>query len=242
VVEIACQSGFEHPQFFNKLFKRKTSESPLEFSQSLIRNSINFSSAGNFPDPTPVIMNAYNEDLHNQVVNVLQNQALSRKNLAAQGDAAMFTLYDAQGARLSAAAVLQAARDEQVVAESIKEPAAGSNIDLNNLLLSAGAANNYLRQSVKNTAIAAFGVQIASNAVIRLASDIGSIYNLVQAGIAGNEMNDLAHQVMEVTNQTAYSAELASKHGMDVAVFTSKVSWAPVLTTSKLQAVPCLHY
>lgn len=34
VAEIAYQLGFEHPQSFNKLFKRKTSLSPLEFRQS----------------------------------------------------------------------------------------------------------------------------------------------------------------------------------------------------------------
>ena len=34
VAEIAYQLGFEHPQSFNKLFKRKTNLSPLQFRQS----------------------------------------------------------------------------------------------------------------------------------------------------------------------------------------------------------------
>ncbi len=34
VAEIAFQLGFEHPQSFNKLFKRKTNLSPLQFRQS----------------------------------------------------------------------------------------------------------------------------------------------------------------------------------------------------------------
>lgn len=34
VSEVAYQLGFEHPQSFNKLFKTKTSQSPLEFRQS----------------------------------------------------------------------------------------------------------------------------------------------------------------------------------------------------------------
>ena len=34
VAEIAYQLGFEHPQSFNKLFKKKTNLSPLEFRQS----------------------------------------------------------------------------------------------------------------------------------------------------------------------------------------------------------------
>ena len=34
IAEIAYQLGFEHPQSFNKIFKRKTSVSPIEFRQS----------------------------------------------------------------------------------------------------------------------------------------------------------------------------------------------------------------
>lgn len=34
VAEIAYQLGFEHPQSFNKIFKRKTNVSPIEFRQS----------------------------------------------------------------------------------------------------------------------------------------------------------------------------------------------------------------
>jgi AraC-like DNA-binding protein len=34
VSEIAYQLGFEHPQSFNKLFKSKTKQSPLDFRQA----------------------------------------------------------------------------------------------------------------------------------------------------------------------------------------------------------------
>lgn len=36
VAEIAYQLGFEHPQSFNKIFKKKTDTTPLEFKQSFI--------------------------------------------------------------------------------------------------------------------------------------------------------------------------------------------------------------
>ncbi|WP_317193165.1 helix-turn-helix domain-containing protein [Pedobacter endophyticus] len=32
--EIACQLGFEQPQSFNRLFKSKTNQTPLEFRAS----------------------------------------------------------------------------------------------------------------------------------------------------------------------------------------------------------------
>lgn len=38
VAEIAYQLGFEHPQSFNKLFKKKTTKTPVEFKQSFHNN------------------------------------------------------------------------------------------------------------------------------------------------------------------------------------------------------------
>lgn len=38
VSEIAYQLGFEYPQSFNKIFKRKTSLTPIEFKLSLVKN------------------------------------------------------------------------------------------------------------------------------------------------------------------------------------------------------------
>ncbi|HJP62947.1 MAG TPA: helix-turn-helix transcriptional regulator [Mucilaginibacter sp.] len=38
IAEIAYRLGFEHPQSFNKLFKRKTNQSPVAFRQSFLQN------------------------------------------------------------------------------------------------------------------------------------------------------------------------------------------------------------
>lgn len=38
VAEIAYQLGFEHPQSFNKLFRNKTSQTPVQFKQSFFHN------------------------------------------------------------------------------------------------------------------------------------------------------------------------------------------------------------
>lgn len=38
VAEVAYQLGFEHPQSFNKIFKKKTNITPLAFKQSLYKN------------------------------------------------------------------------------------------------------------------------------------------------------------------------------------------------------------
>jgi len=38
VAEIAYQLGFEHPQSFNKLFKNKTRQTPVQFKQTFHHN------------------------------------------------------------------------------------------------------------------------------------------------------------------------------------------------------------
>jgi AraC-like DNA-binding protein len=38
VAEVAYQLGFEHPQSFNKLFKKKTSQTPVQFKQLFHHN------------------------------------------------------------------------------------------------------------------------------------------------------------------------------------------------------------
>ncbi|WP_317126291.1 helix-turn-helix transcriptional regulator [Chryseobacterium sp. 3008163] len=38
VAEIAYQLGFEHPQSFNKLFKNKTNQTPVQFKQGFYHN------------------------------------------------------------------------------------------------------------------------------------------------------------------------------------------------------------
>jgi AraC family transcriptional activator of pobA len=38
VAEVAYHLGFEHPQSFNKIFKKKTNQTPVAFKQSFYKN------------------------------------------------------------------------------------------------------------------------------------------------------------------------------------------------------------
>ena len=54
-------------------------------------------------------MNSYNDNLHADVLASLQSQELDQKKKNAQQNAAMFSLYYAQGARITAADKLESA-------------------------------------------------------------------------------------------------------------------------------------
>src|SRR5690348_9644364 len=99
-------------------------------------------------------MNTYDENLRNTVVTTLQTQALEQKNLKAAYNTAAFALYYAQGATITAYEKLEAAKDDlKKNKEPVKEQAViNSNISTN-LLDSATQANQYLGQSVSNTAV-----------------------------------------------------------------------------------------
>ncbi|MBL7726629.1 MAG: hypothetical protein JNM68_03040, partial [Dinghuibacter sp.] len=178
-------------------------------------------------------MNAYNENLHANVVTSLQNMEQELKTVSSASNAAMFTLYYAEGATITAMEKLSAAKDSQSFQENVKTQAVKNNNLSNNLLASATQAGAYLKQSVSNTSVAAANVQQAANAIVRLSSDIGSIYNIVQAANADTDIFNQAREANQLIKKTAYDAEIASQTAMEASIFTSKVSGNVVLDKAK---------
>ena len=178
-------------------------------------------------------MNSYNDNLHSGIVSSLQSLEQDFKKVDSEANAAMFTLYYAEGATISAESKLEDAKVKQDSQELVKEQAVkNSNLSIN-LLASATQANDYLKQSTSNAAIAASNVQIAANAIVRLSSDIGSIFNIVQAANFDTEISDQAEQANHYIRKTAYAAEFASQSAMEASVLTAKVSSATVQDKAK---------
>ncbi len=178
-------------------------------------------------------MNSYNENLHANVVASLQSQQQDLKKTASAANASMFALYHAEGATITADDKLEAAQeqldhDAQVKLEAVRN----SNIS-NNLLASAGQANDYLKQSVTNTAVSAANIQVATNSIVKLASDVGSIYSIIQAADFDTHIYRLAKEVGDCINETAYDAEFASQLALEASVLTASVSGSTVLDKAK---------
>lgn len=178
-------------------------------------------------------MNSYNENLHSTVVATLQVQELEVNNLKAALDSSMFTLYYAGGARISAAEELKKAQTDYDYEEKLKEQAVINNNISINLLTSANQEKQYVAQSVTNTSVAAANIQVAANAILKLAGNTGSIYSMIGAADFDTDIYLLSREAHRLMNQTAFDAERASQIGMESATLTAEVSAAAIADEAK---------
>jgi len=178
-------------------------------------------------------MNTYNENLQANVVTSLQNLQLEIKSAAAQRNAAMFSLYYAEGAQITAGENLDAANTKYAFQETVKEQAVNNNNISTNLLSSATQQKAYTLQSVTNTAVSASNIQIASNAIVRLAGDVGSIFSILKAADFDTEIYSQGQEAYELISKTAYDAEKASQSAMESSSLTAGISASTVADEAK---------
>lgn len=180
-------------------------------------------------------MNTYNENLRAGVANSLQKLEQDLKKAGAESNAAMFSLYYAEGATITSKVKLDTAKAEQSSAEFIKGKAVrNANLSVN-LQASAGNSSQYLKQSVTNIATAASGMQLAANAILKLSSDIGSINNIITAADYGTEIYNHATEANKLINDTAYDAELASQLAMETSAAAAAVSGTAMLAKANAE-------
>lgn len=178
-------------------------------------------------------MNAYNENLRSAVVTSLQSQGLEQKNLQAKQDSSMFALYHAEGATITANEKLTTAQKDLDFKSEVQSLAVTNSNISNNELASATQASSLQKQAVSDVAVAASNIQIAANAVVKLASDIGSVYSIVNASDFDSDIYMQAAEARELMNETAYLSEVTSQLGMEASMLTSEVSSDTVLNESK---------
>jgi hypothetical protein len=178
-------------------------------------------------------MNSYDENLHSTVVASLQGLELAQKSMKSKLDASIFTLYYTEGARITAGEKLDDANDRYLFQQKVKEQAVNNgNISIN-LLTAANQQKKYTAQSVTNTAVCAANVQVAANAIVRLAGDTASIYSILRAADFDTEIYQLGEDAYELMNTTAYNAEKVSQAAMDASTQTAEVSSSTVADEAK---------
>lgn len=178
-------------------------------------------------------MSSYNENLRSNVIASLQSKELDLTKVNSQKNASMFTLYFNEGATLKAGEQLEYTKSVLVNKLGVKTQAVANGNISNNLAGSASQANLYVKQSITNSAVSAANVQLAANSIVKLASDLGSIYGIVHAADAKSDIYLLAEEARSLINTTAYDAELASQKAMEASMLTSEVSASTVLDKSK---------
>lgn len=179
-------------------------------------------------------MNTYNENLHSSVLSSLESQEMTKKQLSTQLNASMFTLYYAEGAEIVAQEKLDATTKMYKEKQHINDVVVKNKNMADNLLLSANQQKTYTTQSVTNMAVCASNIQIASNSIVRLASDIGSIYSIINAADYGTQIYQQAYEAYNLINKTAYNAEETSQFAMEATASIAEVATATVADEAKL--------
>lgn len=178
-------------------------------------------------------MNSYNDNLHSTVVGALSSQDLEKKSAKSTAIASMFTLYHAEAATITAEDKLEDAILDRLQKKNINDQAVAANNLSNNMLSSATQANNYVKQSVTNTAVCAANVKASTDAIVKLASDMGSVYSIVNAADFHSDIYNLTSEARTLINETAYLAEVASDLSMEASITISEVPFATVLDKAK---------
>lgn len=178
-------------------------------------------------------MNTYNENLRSSVAKTLQTLDSDLKKVNANANAAMFTLYYAQGATFTAITELEKAKTVEGTQEGIKTEAVNNSNLSKNLMNTAAQAGTIMKQSVSNVSVGASNVQSSANAVVRLAGDVGNIFNIISAADYETDIYKLAAEANALINETAYTAEWASQLALEASVLASKVTTGTVQDNSK---------
>lgn len=169
-------------------------------------------------------MNTYNDNLRASVVESLDSQELQTKKMKSQYNASMFNLYYAQGARVKAAEKLEIAKDVLEQKAMVKEQAVKNNNISTNVLMAANQEKTYVEKSVSNAAVCAANIQVATTAIVRLASDIASINSIANVADYKTEISNPYHDVFKLISTTAYNAEYASQLAMEASELTASIS------------------
>lgn len=175
-------------------------------------------------------MNSYNENLQQTVVNTLAVINLNTDNLESLKTIAESTLYHAQGAEITARDKLQATQGDIKTWHNINNQSLSGANQAFNLLASATDANVDVGVSITNNATAAANVQIASNAISALASDIGAAFNIATASLYNTDVYEKIQSANGIINEVANESKRIAKDAMNASSATSEITISQVLT------------
>jgi len=169
-------------------------------------------------------MNTYNDDLRKNIVSALDTIETDKGKTKAQLDGSMFSLYYAEGTKISSKNKLENDLANWNELSGLSEEALKNKNRAVNLLKTANMEKEFVAQSETNTSVAAQNIQVAANAILKLASDVGSVYSIVSAADYGTEIFNQAEYANKVMDKTAYHAELTSRMSMQASSLAASVS------------------
>lgn len=168
-------------------------------------------------------MSTYNENLRETVIDTLTALAGQQTTMDSQNTVAKYNLYYAQGTELAAQQKLDSTRRLVASYEGIDSVAITCDNQAINLLASLTQANTNVTASMTNVATAAANIQIASNAVMKLSSDIGAALNIATASMYGTDTYNKIAEANNYINIVANDARNVSKAAMEASSKTAEI-------------------
>ncbi|SEB37464.1 hypothetical protein SAMN04489761_0256 [Tenacibaculum sp. MAR_2009_124] len=178
-------------------------------------------------------MNSYNENLNSSVSSSLNNQEVALKKAESQLDATLFSLYYAQGDYITIYEDLEVENSKNTFNQKLFNDMVVDSDISTNVLSSVNQGKTLVATSTSNASVAASDVQLATNAIVKLASDIGSIFNIVSAADYGSELYQQSEDAQILMGETAYLAEVLSQITMDTSAAISEVSAEELATKAE---------
>lgn len=168
-------------------------------------------------------MNTYNDNLQQTVINTLSALATQQAKLDSQNTSAEYNLYYAQGAELTASDKLGDTKKATKYADAVNQQGRLNDYQGVNLLATVTGFNADATNSRANSATAAANIQIASNAIALLASDIGAALNIASASLFNTDTYYRIQEANAYVNEVANEAKALSFKGMEASALTSEI-------------------
>lgn len=175
-------------------------------------------------------MNTYSENLQNAISNTLNALAAQQAILVSAETSAEYALYYAQSAELTAVEKLNGTNANVTYSQNVNNQSIINKNQSLNLLASMTEANADVTTSNSNMATAAANLQIASNAITALASDIGAALNVATASMYDTQTYKKIVEANSFINEVANDAKALSLQAMDASGKTSEIIATVALT------------
>lgn len=168
-------------------------------------------------------MNTYHENLQQTVINTLTELANQQAKLTSEKNSAEYNLYYAQGAKVTAADKLNDTKKSTKFADAVNQQSRFNDYQAINLYATVNEFNNDITNSRNNMATVAANLQIASNAIALLASDVGAALNIASASLYKTDTYNRIQEANAYVNEVANEAKSLSMNGMKVSAQTSEI-------------------
>jgi len=169
-------------------------------------------------------MNSTEDNLRQTVIDILSSQEKELEKKASQYLDAVQSLFYAQETTSTAEDKRKLAQTNYGYYEKFSEKVAHLKDYASTLLSLTNQSKQLVRNTISLCATNASNVQIAANSIVKLGSDIGSVFSIVNSLDFGSDIYRMSEQCLTMINTTAPLAEILAQQAMELSVETAEIN------------------